>query len=254
VRVHKGLFFSGKQRGAERVAEQPACCSRFGGGHEQENRVASNPGQADVIYCCRLGRKRDLCQFEAREQDQVVSHHGGPDVGLDMVEAAPGAACGAIGALEAGDAGLDAGAEVAQPAVHPRAFDHVGNGDATLLVERDIGDAAGLGGGEIGAAGVAAIGGGLPRRRAGAGDVAIEHRQKALGIGRIASLDNDIEDQAAFAGSQIELVAVLDLAPVSDDDVSVRLEQTDQLLACLHASPLSTRRSAWTMMRVISGR
>jgi len=32
-------------------------------------------------------------------------------------------------------------------------------------VEGDIGNAAGLGGGEIGAAGIAAIGGGLPRRR-----------------------------------------------------------------------------------------
>ena len=170
-----------------------------------------------------------------------------------MVEAAPSAACGAIGALEAGDTGLDAGAEVAQPAVHPRALDHVGNGDAALLVERDIGDAAGLGGGEIGAAGIAAIGGSLPWWRASTGDVAIEHWQKALGIGGIAVLNNDIEDQAA-AGSQVELVAVLDLTTVSDDDVSVRLEQTDQLLACPHASPLSTRRSAWTMMRVISGR
>ena len=100
-----------------------------------------------------------------------------------MVEAAPGAACGAIGALEAGDAGLDPGAEVAQPAVHPRAFDHVGNGDAGLLVEGNIGDAAGLGGSEIGAAGIAAIGGGLPWRRAGSGDVAIEQGQEALGIG-----------------------------------------------------------------------
>jgi hypothetical protein len=75
-------------------------------------------------------------------------------------------------------------------------------------VERDIGDATGLGGGEIGAAGVAAIGGSLPRRRASAGDVAIEYRQKALGIGGIAALNNDIEDQAAFAGGQVELVAV----------------------------------------------
>jgi len=179
-----------------------------------------------------------------------------------MVEAAPSAACGAIGALEAGDAGLDPGAEVAQPAVHPRAFDHVGNGDAALLVESDIGDAAGLSGGEIGAAGVAAIGGSLPRWRASAGDVAIEHRQEALGIGGIAALNNDIEDQAAFAGRQVELVAVLDLTTTSDDDVSVRLEQADQLLARWHRlAPglrrgrlLSTRRSLWAMMRAISGR
>jgi hypothetical protein len=46
-------------------------------------------------------------------------------------------------------------------------------------VESDVGNAAGLGSGEIGAAGVATIGGGLPRRCAGAGNMAIEHRHKA---------------------------------------------------------------------------
>ena len=40
-------------------------------------------------------------------------------------------------------------------------------------------------------------------------DVAIEHRQEALGIGGIAGLDDDIEDQAALAGGEIELVSVL---------------------------------------------
>ena len=42
---------------------------------------------------------------------------------------------------------------------------------------------------------IAAIGGGLPWRRAGAADVAIKHRQEALGIGRVAGLDHDIEDK-----------------------------------------------------------
>jgi hypothetical protein len=41
--------------------------------------------------------------------------------------------------------------------------------------------------------------------------VAIEHRQEALGIGRVADLDDDIEDQPALAGDQIELVPVLNL-------------------------------------------
>jgi hypothetical protein len=80
-------------------------------------------------------------------------------------------------------------------------------------MEGDIGNAAGLVGGEIGAAGVATIGGGLPRRRVGAGDMAIEHRHKALGISRIAGFDNDIEDQSAFAGRQVELMPVLNLTP-----------------------------------------
>jgi hypothetical protein len=167
-----------------------------------------------------------------------------------------------IGAFEDRDAGLDPGAEVAQPAIDLLALDHVGNGDAALLVEGDILHAARLGLFEIVAAGIAAIGGGLPRRRAAAGDLAIEHRQEALGIGGIAGLDDDIEDQAALTGSEIELVFVLHLTTPLDDDVGVRLEQADQLLAGRHRlAPrfregrlLSTRRSLWSMMRAISGR
>ena len=64
--------------------------------------------------------------------------------------------------------------------------------------------------------------------------MAIEHRHKALGIGRIASFDDDIEDQSAFAGRQVELVSVLNLTTTFDDDVGVRLEQADQLLTGRH--------------------
>jgi hypothetical protein len=41
----------------------------------------------------------------------------------------------AIGAFEAGDAGLDAGAEIAELAINPVAPDHVFNFEAALLVE-----------------------------------------------------------------------------------------------------------------------
>ena len=87
---------------------------------------------------------------------------------------------------------------------------------------------------EIVAAGIAAVGGHLAGRRAATGDVAVEHGQEALGIGRVAGLDDDIEDQAALAGDQIELVAVLHVAAAFDDDVGVRLEQADQLFAGRH--------------------
>jgi hypothetical protein len=50
-------------------------------------------------------------------------------------------------------------------------------------------------------------------------------------MGRIAGLDNDIEDQAALAGGQVELVPVLNLTTAFEDDVGVRFKQTDQLLA-----------------------
>src|SRR5207342_2847929 len=130
-------------------------------------------------------------------QHQVVGHHGGPDIGLEVVEAAPGAAVAAVGALEAGDAGLDTGAEVAQFAVYPRALGHVGDGKAAPFVEGDIGDAAPFGLGEIVAAGIAAVGGDLAGRRAATGDLAVEHGQEALGIGRVAGLDDDINLDAA---------------------------------------------------------
>src|SRR5260370_42180136 len=69
-----------------------------------------------------------------------------------------------------------------------------------------------LGGFEIVEAGIAAIGGDLPRRHPTAGDLAIEHGQEALGIGRVAGLDDDIEDQTALAGGPVELVSVLHVA------------------------------------------
>jgi hypothetical protein len=55
-------------------------------------------------------------------------------------------------------------------------------------VESDILDAARFGLVEIIAAGVATIRGDLPRRRAATGDVAVEHRQEPLGVGRDPTL------------------------------------------------------------------
>src|SRR3954449_7110060 len=62
---------------------------------------------------------------QANENNEVVGHDRGPDIGLEVVEPAPGAAGQAVGPLEAGDAGLDPGAEVAQLAIDPAAADHV---------------------------------------------------------------------------------------------------------------------------------
>src|SRR5204863_6820873 len=136
------------------------------------------------------------CRFEAGEQHQVVRHHRRPDVGLEMIEPAPGAACQAVGSLEAGNPGLDPGAEIAQLAINPAALDHVFDRQAALLVEGDIGDAARFGCGEIILAGIAAIGSDLARRHAAMGDLPLEHRQEALGIGGVTGLDDEVEDQA----------------------------------------------------------
>src|SRR3954465_4678674 len=61
-------------------------------------------------------------------------------------------------------------------------------------------------------------------------DVALQHRHEPVAVGRVAGFDHQIEDQAAFAGSQVELVTVLDVAAALDDDVGMGLEQADPLV------------------------
>src|SRR4051795_1364907 len=76
---------------------------------------------------------------------------------IEVIEPAPSTACQTVGSLEAGNPGLDPGAEVAQLAINPAALDYVVDGQAALLVEGDIGDAERLRCGEIILAGIAAI-------------------------------------------------------------------------------------------------
>src|SRR3954469_24222133 len=103
---------------------------------------------------------------QANKSNEVVGHHRGPDIGLEVVEPAPGAAGQAVGPLEAGDAGLDAGAEVAQLAIDPAAADHVFDRKAALLVEGHVAHPARLCLAQIIATGKAAIRRCLTRRRA----------------------------------------------------------------------------------------
>src|SRR3954467_4324859 len=168
---------------------------------------------------------------QANENNEVVGHDRGPDIGLEVVEPAPGAAGQAVGPLEAGDAGLDAGADVSPLAIDPVAADHVFDLETALLVEGHVADAASLCLAQIIATGEAAVRRCLTRRRAVRGDVALQHGQEPFAVGRVAGFDHQVEDQAAFAGGQVELVAVINVAAALDDDVGMGLEQADQLVA-----------------------
>lgn len=81
------------------------------------------------------------------------------------------------------------------------------------------------------ARGEAAIGRRLPRRLIIEVDVALQHRQKALTVSRVALLRSPIEDHAAPAGRQVEFVAVLGITAAFDDDIGMLFVQADQLLA-----------------------
>src|SRR5260221_14759588 len=108
---------------------------------------SSRCGHGFCAGACRVqadtGRSRArLCGLQACQQRQVIGNYRRPDVSLEVLEAAPGGTSQAVGALETRDAGLDAGAEVSQPAVHPAALDHVFDRQAALLVEGHVGEAA----------------------------------------------------------------------------------------------------------------
>src|SRR3982751_3131833 len=103
---------------------------------------------------------------QPNEDNEVVGHHRGPDRGLEVVEPAPGAAGQPVGPLEAGDAGLDPGPEVAQLATNPAAADHVFDAEAALLVKGHVAHAARLRPAQVIATGKAAVRRRLTRRPA----------------------------------------------------------------------------------------
>src|ERR1044072_1725940 len=81
---------------------------------------------------------------QADEERQIVGHDRRPDVSLEVVETAPRATGQAVGPLEARDASLDPGREVAQLAIDPAAADHVLDLEPALLVEGHVAHAARL--------------------------------------------------------------------------------------------------------------
>src|SRR5215213_7827104 len=221
-----GLWMYFRNFAWSNVQSAPERACRRSLGHEEGLAMASLPLHS---------RDREALGWsEANEDNKVVGHHRGPDIGLEVVEPAPGAAGQAVGPLEAGNAGLDAGAEVAQLAIDPAAADHVFDAEAALLVEGHVAHPARLRPAQVIATGKAAVRCRLPWRPAVQGDMALQHGQEPVAVGRVAGFDHQIEDQAALAGGQIELVTVLDVAAALNDDVGMGLEQADQLVAGRH--------------------
>src|SRR5215204_5867691 len=221
-----GLWMYFRNFAWSNVQSAPERACRRSLGHEEGLAMASLP--------LRESAAEASAWSQANEDNEVVGHHRGPDIGLEVVEPAPRAAGQAVGPLEAGDAGLDAGAEVAQLAIDPAAADHVFDAEAALLVKAHIAHAARLRPAQVIATGKAAVRCRLPRRPAVPGDVALQHGQEPFTVSRVTGFDHQVEDQAAFAGGQVELVTVLDVAAALDDDVGMGLEQADQLVAGGH--------------------
>jgi hypothetical protein len=102
---------------------------------------------------------------------------------------------------------------------------HYLDGEAGCLVECHVANAPGLCLDQIVATGKAAVRHGLPWRLTIEGDMTLEHRRHAIAVGRIAGFDYQIEDHAASAGGEIELVAVFGVAAAFDDDIGYRVRR-----------------------------
>jgi hypothetical protein len=115
-----------------------------------------------------------------------------------MVEPAPSAAGGAMSPLK-----QEIPASMPARKLRSRRQTHgllaVPQWCVALLMEGDIGNAADLDGGEIGAPGMATIGGGLPRRSTGA---RADRAYEALGVSGVSGFEYDIEDLPAGASHQ----------------------------------------------------
>src|SRR5215207_4041102 len=112
-----GLWMYFRNFAWSNVQSAPERACRRSLGHEEGLAMASLP--------LRESAAEASAWSQANEDNKVVGHHRGPDIGLEVVEPAPGAAGQAVGPLEAGDTSLDPGPEVAQLAVDPAAADHV---------------------------------------------------------------------------------------------------------------------------------
>ncbi len=160
---------------------------------------------------------------------------GGDDRGADITGEGgltpPRAAAQAEDALEERDDTFDSGSEVSEFLEEPGLRDHVLDLETALLGENHVLDAQGLGGVEIILAGIATVHGSLAWVASVLVVLALKHADEKSGVGWVALLDDPVEDETADAARQRDLEPVVGVAAVLTDDVRMRLEDLDELLA-----------------------
>jgi hypothetical protein len=101
-------------------------------------------------------------------------------------------------------------------------------------MEGDVLDAEFLRALDVGLGSEAAVEAGLSGRFAERCDVPLEESLDQSGVGWVTCLDHAVEDERGGASQERDLVAVADVAAALHDDVGVRLEDRDDLLAGGH--------------------
>lgn len=180
---------------------------------------------AFTIYEPSLPRQRVTSQHE-----QVGAQNRSPGVGLERFEAVPITAVESEAAFQERNVSLDPCAKPTELFIHPAALDHLGDLQATLLVKHDVFDARLLGCLAICLRGKATIEGRLPRNSTEYILLSFDRLLDQCRVRRISVEDETVEDHPALASREAELVTEIRLPPLLLDDVSVGLEDGDELL------------------------
>jgi len=164
------------------------------------------------------------------ERLEIEGGHGELDVGLEGLEARPGAAVQTKGAFARGDDPLDAGPPFAQLFVGAGFLDQLAQGFMLGRYEDQIFHSPCKGFAGVGLAGESGVGGDLLGQVAVRFFLPVEGRDESGGVGGIAALGHGIEDEIALTAGEQDSVAVDDFALPFFEDVGVRLENGEHLL------------------------
>jgi len=123
------------------------------------------------------------------QNQHIVRHDGTPDILAKTWPSLPVAAIQTKGPFQPGNIGFDAGAEVPQLLVNPKAFDHIQNTQASLLGEHHVFDPLVFGQPQVFPGGKTAVRRQLPRRSLKRRRLQVQQGRKHSGVRRIAPGD-----------------------------------------------------------------